>query len=214
LPVFRALLWIEGTNDAIFARQNVSWVRVATTVTITSPNHQLLATSKLAFYNSSDPSTVPLGLYAVTVINTNTFSIQVPNIGATTGTLDYSGAYYFKDNVTAVVNGTIDYLQNTIKNQITNGTGYTVDKLRLVFIETKSGASSANAVAYAQVLAGQQALGSSYLIDNPSRSVNVKGSISISTEDIPTTDTVHYTTAGYDTYGQRQANYLLPFVNE
>lgn len=213
-PVFRGFLWIEGTNDAIYANQSVSWVRVGTTATITSTNHQLISTSKLAFYNSSDATTIPLGLYQVTVVNANTFTITVPNTGALSGTLDYSGAYYFKENVTAVVNGTIDYLQNTIKNQITNGTGYTVDKLRLVFIETKAGASSANATGYAQVLAGQQALGANYLTDNPSRSVNVKGSTSIPTNDIPTTDTVHFTTAGYDTYGQRQATYLIPFVNE
>ena len=89
-----------------------------------------------------------------------------------------------------------------------------MDKLRLVFIETKSGASSANPVGYAQVLAGQIALGSSFLIDNPSRAVNVKGSVSIPTNDIPTIDTAHFTTAGYDTYGQRQAVQLLPYVNE
>lgn len=213
-PVFRGFLWIEGTNDAIFANQSVSWVRTGTVATITSNNHQLVSTSKLGFYNSTDPSTIPTGLYEVTVINANTFTIPVINTGALSGTLDYSGAYYFQQNVTDVVNGTIDYLQNTIKNQITNGTGYTVDKLRLVFIETKSGAISANPVGYAQVLAGQIALGSSFLIDNPSRAVNVKGSVSIPTNDIPTTDTVHFTTAGYDTYGQRQAVQLLPYVNE
>jgi hypothetical protein len=57
-------------------------------------------------------------------------------------------------------------------------------------------------------------IGSSFLSDNPTRAANVLGTISQSTEDLPMSDTVHYTTSSYDTLGQREANYFMQFINE
>ncbi len=47
-----------------------------------------------------------------------------------------------------------------------------------------------------------------------SSTANVLGTLSQSTEDLPMSDTVHYTTLSYDTLGQREANYFMQFINE
>ncbi|MBL0013643.1 MAG: hypothetical protein IPP30_07780 [Flavobacterium sp.] len=113
----------------------------------------------------------------------------------------------------AVINGTIDYLTNSIKNQITGGSGYTVNKMRIFIPETRSGATIFDANSYNSVLAGQQRIEVVFLAiirKNGKCSWNTVES----TEDLPMSDTVHYTTLSYDTLGQREANYFMQFINE
>jgi len=213
-PVFRGFIWTLGANDAIYGAVGASWTRSGTTLTVTSTAHGFTTPNTIGFYDSSDLTTIPTANYVVTRIDANTFTIQVPNTGATSGTVSFSGGYYFKENLTDVINGTIDYLTSTVKNEITNGTGYTVNKLRLFIIQTRSGGSNFKANSFAQVVAAEQAVGNDYLTDNPAKSGNVLGSIIQSTESLPMSDTIHYTTAGYDSLGQLEADYFLPFINE
>lgn len=163
---------------------------MGTTVTVTAPNHGLVTSDKLGFYNSSDLTTIPVANYQITRIDANTFTFTGVNTGATSGTISFAGGYFFKQNVYDVINGMIDYIQNTVKNQATNGTGYTVNKLRLYFPQTAG--TGLNAASLAFVNAAQISMGTDYLIDNPSRSVNVLGSFSESTASLPRQDSVHY----------------------
>lgn len=211
-PVFRGFLWIEGANDALFGAQGVSWVRVGTTVTVTATNHGLVTSDKLGFYDSSDLTTIPIANYQITRIDANTFTFTGVNTGASSGTISFAGGYFFKQNVYDVINGTIDYIQNTVKNQVTNGTGYTVNKLRLYFPQTAG--TGLNAASLAFVNAAQISMGTDYLIDNPSRSVNVLGSFSESTSGLSRQDNVHYTTGSYDTLGGMEATYFSSYINE
>jgi hypothetical protein len=211
-PVFRGFLWIEGANDALFGAQGVSWTRVGTTITVISINHGMTTPDTLGFYDSSDLTTIPIANYSITRIDASTFTIIGVNTGATSGTLSYAGGYFYKQNVYNVVNGLIDVLQLSIKNQVTNGNGYTVNKLRLYFPQTAG--TGLNAASLAFVQAAQTDMGANYLTDNPSRAVNVLGSFSESTASIPRQDGVHYTTAGYDTLGSWEYNYFSSFINE
>jgi hypothetical protein len=214
-PIFRGFMWIEGANDALFGNQGVSWTRSGTTATVTSANHGLLSTYKLGFYDSSDLATIPIANYQVTRIDNNTFTIPVVNSGATSGTLSWTGGYFYKQNVYAVVNGIIDYLTLTLKNQLTNGTGYTVNKLRLYFPQTTQGIGAGlNADSFNQVVAAQIAMGTDYLTDNPSKVGKVVGSFSESTSDLPMQDGVHYSTVGYDGLGLKEKNYFNTYINE
>jgi hypothetical protein len=213
-PVFRGLIWTHGANDAVVGGSNVSWTRIGTTITVTENAHGLRTGFKVPIISSSNLSTIPIGIYDITRIDNNTFSMQGVDSGETTGTVSYSGGSVYEENLAAVINGTIDYLTSSIKNQITGGSGYTVNKMRIFIPETRSGATIFDENSYNSVLAGQQRIGSSFLSDNPTRAANVLGTISQSTEDLPMSDTVHYTTSSYDTLGQREANYFMQFINE
>lgn len=214
-PVFRGFSWIEGANDSIFGNQGVAWTRVGTLATVVSTNHGLVTQSKPGFYGSSDLTAIPTGDYQITRIDNNTFTMVVPNAGGASGTLSWTGGYNYKQNVYNVINGMIDYIQNTLKNQITGSTGYTVNKLRLYFPQTKQGTGSGfNTDSFNQVVAAQIAMGTGYLTDNPSRSVNVLGSFSETTNALPMQDGVHYSTAGYDTLGTMESVYFSAFINE
>jgi len=213
-PVFRGFIWTHGANDAVVGGTNVPWTRIGTTLTITENLHGLRTGYKIPVTNVSDLSTAPVGIYNVTKIDNNTFSIEGIDSGATSGVISYSAGSMYKENLTAVINGTIDYLTGGIKNQITGGLGYSVNKLRIFIPETRSGSALYNINSYSGILAGQQSIGSSFLLDNPTRSVNVLGSTSQSTNDLNMLDTLHYSTISYDTLGQREANYFMSFINE
>ena len=212
-PVFRGIEFIIGANDATFANQSVPWTRSGTSATLTLAFHGFVVGGTFAIYNSTDTSAIPTGLYTITANTTNTFTVTVPNAGGTSGTASYSGAYYFKQNCYDVINGIITYLTSTIKNQITNGTGYTVNKLRLYFPRTYA-TSTVNTEAYNQTTTAQTEMGTNFLTDNPSRSSNVLGSFSESTSDLGMQDGVHYSTAGYDGLGTKEYNYYNQYINE
>jgi hypothetical protein len=213
-PVFRGFIWTHGANDAVVGGVNKSWTRTGSNIIVTENSHGLSNGYNIPITNTSDLSAIPLGIYTVTRIDNNTFTINGINAGASTGTISYSAGSKYKENLTQVINGTIDYLTGTIKNQLTGGIGYTVNKLRIYIPETRSGATSFDATSYANTLAGQQSIGSNYLLDNPLRSSNVLGTISQTTEDLNMVDTIHYTTQSYDVLGQREANYFMQFINE
>lgn len=211
-PVFRGITPIIGANDAIFANQGNSWARSGITATITRTSHGFVTGANVGIYNSNDLTAIPNGNYTLTVINANSFSITVPNAGATSGTVSYSGAYNFKQNSYDTINGIIVYLTSTLRNQITNGTGYTVDKLRIYVPQTK--ATGINAEGLSQVQTAQSEIGANFLTDNPARSSNVLGSFSESTNALPLQDSVHYSTLGYDELGTMRFTYFEDYINE
>lgn len=212
-PVFRGIEFIIGANDATFADQLLPWTRSGTSATFTRAFHGLVVGGTFAIYNSTDTSAIPTGLYTITANTTNTFTVTVPNAGGTSGTASYSGAYYFKQNSYDIINGIITNLTSTIKNQLTNGTGYTVNKLRLYFPRTYA-TTTVNTEAYGQVTTAQTEMGTNFLTDNPSRSANVLGSYSETTSDLGMQDGVHYSTSGYDGLGTKEYNYYSQYINE
>ena len=213
-PVFRGITPIIGANDATFANQGNAWTRTGATITITRSNHGLAVGAVLGIYNSNDLTIIPNGIYTITAVTTNTFTIHVPSAGAgaTSGTVSYSGAYNFKQNSYDTINGIIVYLTSNVRNQITAGTGYTVDKVRIYFPQTK--ATGINAEGLSQVQTAQSAMGTDFLTDNPARSGNVLGSFSESTAALPMQDGVHYSTVGYDELGTMRFNYFDDYINE
>jgi len=213
-PVFRGFIWTHGANDAFVGGSSVTWVRVGTTVTVTKSAHGLLTGHKIPITASSELGAIPIGIYTATKIDNNVFTIVGIDSGATSGTISYSAGSKYKENLTAVLNGTINHLTNTIFNPITGTSGFTVNKLRVFIPETRSGGGGFSLQSYADVVAGQIDIKNNYLTDNPTFIGKVLAVHSESTEDLATSDTVHYTTAGYDTLGQREADYFLPFNNE
>lgn len=213
-PVFRGFTWTHGANDAFVGGSSVTWVRVGTTVTVTQSAHGLLTGHKIPITASSELGAIPIGIYTATKIDNNVFTIVGIDSGATSGTISYSAGSKYKENLTAVLNGTVNYLTNTIFNPITGTAGFTVNKLRVFVPETRSGGGGFSLQSYADVVAGQIDIKNNYLIDNPTFVGKVLGVHSESTEDLATSDTVHYTTVGYDTLGQREANYYLLYNNE
>lgn len=206
-PVLRGFIWVGGANDAAIGGQTISWTRSGTTATITQTNHARLTGQKIPVYGSTDTNAIPLATYVCTRIDANTFTIPVVNTGATSGTLDYSGGLNFKTLFYTYVNDVIDYVEGTI--------GVPVTKLRIYVLETRT-PGTFNAVSLSDVIAGQQAVGTSYLIDNPSRSGNVLGSSSQPTNMsyISMADGTHYGTTGLDDLGKITYVYFKPFINE
>lgn len=213
-PVFRGFIWTHGANDAFVGGSSVTWARVGTTVTVTKSAHGLLTGHKIPITASSELGAIPIGIYTATKIDNNVFTIVGIDSGATSGTISYSAGSKYKENLTAVLNGTINHLTNTIFNDITGTSGFTVNKLRVFIPETRSGGVGFSLQSYADVVAGQIDIKNNYLIDNPTFVGKVLAVHSESTEDLAMSDTIHYTTAGYDTLGQREADYFLPFNNE
>jgi hypothetical protein len=213
-PVFRGLIWTHGANDAVVGGSNVAWTRIGTTITVTENSHGLRTGFKVPIISSSNLSSFPEGIYNVTQIDNNRFSFQGLDSGPTSGVLSYSAGSTYKENATAVINGTIDYLVSGIKNQITGGVGYPVNKMRIYIPELRSGAAVFDSNSYSSILLAQRAIGNNFLLENPSRTVNVLGTISQPTEDLGMLDPLHYSTSSYDTLGQREANYFMQFINE
>ena len=212
-PVFRGFIWTQGANDAVIGG-STSWTRSGTTITCNEgASHGLITGMQIPIIASNDLVALPLGTYAVTVLSGTTFSIVGVNAGNASGTMQYSAGANYKVNVTAIINGTLDAL-SVYRNQITNTTGYTVNKLRLYFVVTKSGATSFDPTSYAQTSAAQVDMGVNYRTDNPSQSSRVIGSTSQSTEALPTSDLIHYTTAGYNSLGALEDIYFSQFRNE
>lgn len=213
-PVFRGFIWTHGANDAVVGGSNLAWTRSGTTVTVTENSHGLRTGYKIPVTNASNPASIPVGIYNVTKIDNNTFSIQGVDAGALAGTISYSAGSVYKENLTNVINGTIGYLTGSIRNQLTGGLGYQVNKLRIFIPEIRSGASVYDTNSYNNILTAQRSIGSDFLIDNPTRTGNVLGTKSQSTEGLNMLDALHYSAGSYDVLGQREANYFIPFVNE
>lgn len=210
-PVFRGFAWVQGANDAAVGGDSLAWTRSGTTITVTQSSHPRSTGQSLPVVASSDLTALPLGDYTMTKIDANTFTIQGVNAGGTSGTMTYSGGSKYKTLFTSIFNGIIDTL-GTLKNHVTGGTGYTVNKMRLYIAKTHSGAFPATS--YADTIAAQQDIGDNYLTDNPSYSSKVLDSTCVSTEDLALQDAAHYTTAAYDTLGGRIATYYSSYINE
>lgn len=203
-PIFRGLIIVLGANDAIFARQGVSWTRSGTSATITWNTHGLITGAVLGIYNSNDLTAIPDGIYTITSHTTNTFTFTVPNAGATSGTVSYSGAYNFKQNIYDLING--------ILNTIT--TGRTVDKLRICLIRPTNPIGGLNAEAYTQLMTAITSITTDFLIDNPSRVSNVLEVVAQSTDGFGMLDGLHYNNSGYSQIGINLDDYYDDFINE
>lgn len=126
-----------------------------------------------------------------------------------------SGAYNFKQNIYDIVNGLITKITgSSYRNEITNGTGYTVDKLRIYLPRPTNPSGSLNAEAYSQVITAGTSVGTDFLTDNPSRVSNVLGSTSQSTDGFGMLDGLHYSNSGYSLIGIGMKDYYLPYRDE
>jgi hypothetical protein len=105
-------------------------------------------------------------------------------------------------------------LTNTVKNEVSNGTGYTVNKMRIYIARTTSTGGSFKANSIAQVQAAQANIAANYLTDNPSKAANVLGLTIQDTDSLPMLDSLHYSTVGYDTLGGWEAAYFDDYINE
>lgn len=66
-----------------------AWTRVATTATITSVGHGYASNDYLFMTDSDDLAAIPNGIYQITVVDPDTFTITVPNAGAAAGVVSY-----------------------------------------------------------------------------------------------------------------------------
>lgn len=66
-----------------------TWTRSGTTVTVTATGHGLDVGDRIDISVSSDTGAIPLGVYVVQTVATNTYTIVGVNTGATSGTLTY-----------------------------------------------------------------------------------------------------------------------------
>lgn len=214
IPVFRGFIWEHGANDAVIGGSGVSWSRSVTTITVTETSHGMSTGQTIPVTVSSDTGAIPLGIKTITSTGANTYTFTGVNTGATSGTLSYSAGSTFKTNFTALFNAIIDYLNNTIVNQVTGTTGYSTAKLRLLIVRTYGTASSLDATSYADVRAAAIDIGDNYLTDNPSYVGKVAGSTWIDLDSYSMGDGLHRNAAGYDSEGQAMANYYDDFINE
>lgn len=213
-PVFRGYIWLHGPNDAVIGGSGVSWSRSGTTVTVTDTAHGMASNQTIPITVSSDTDAIPLGIYTITVTNANTYTFTGVNTGGTSGTLSYSAGSTYKTNFTALFNAIVDYINDTIRNEVTGATGYSTDKLRLLINRTYGTSTSFDATSYADVRAAQVDIGDNYLTDNPGKVGRVLGSSWFDVDGTPLQDTIHYTTAGYDTVGGLIAAHYDNFINE
>ena len=213
-PIFRGFIWDQGANDAYIGGQNIAWTRSGTTITITKTNHIISTNHVVPITATSDPTALPIGLYTATRIDANTYTIQGVNAGGTTGTVSWSAGSTYKPNLNGLLLGYVNYLTGTIRNQVTNATGYTVNKLRVFICETRAGGGNFNATSYNDQITGVRSLATTFLTDNPSMVGKVVAVTTQNNDDLAMTDTVHYTTASYDILGQRQSTYFNNYINE
>jgi hypothetical protein len=210
-PVFKGFIWIQGANDANVGGDNLSWTRSGTTITVTQTSHPRSTGQSLPVVASSDLTALPLGDYVMTKIDANTFTIQGVNDGGASGTMTYSGGSKYKTLFTDLFNAILDFISGSLLNEATNSTGYTIDKMRLFMPQTKFDAVWSS-TSYNDVIDAQADIGNNYRTDNPTYASMVIGTHTESTDDIP--GGVHYTTAGYDTLGDRISTYFSQYVNE
>ena len=70
-----------------YTTTTVSWTRATTTATVTHTAHGMLTGATIYITSSSDLAAVPSGVYTITVTNSNTYTIVVPNAGSNAGTV-------------------------------------------------------------------------------------------------------------------------------
>jgi len=205
-PIIRGFIWMLGANDAVIGGQTLSWSRSGTTITVTQASHGRSTGHRIPVYVSSDTDAIPINTYLVTGTGGSTYTFESVNSGATSGTLSYSGGLNYKTIFYDLVNEVIDHIDITLSVPVTD--------LRIFVYETRSGGTGFNAVSYSDVLNAEQDIGTDYLTDNPSRSSNVAGSTSHTTEGVSMSDTIHYTTSGYDIIGVYPYDYFKLYRNE
>jgi hypothetical protein len=213
-PVFRGFIWENGANDAVIGGSGVSWTRSSTTITVTETAHGMSTGQTIPITVSSDTSAIPLGIYTITNTGANTYTFTGVDAGGASGTLSYSAGSTYKTNFTAMFNALIDYINNTIRNEVTGATGYSTAKLRLLIVRTFGTSTSFDATSYASVRAAAVDVGDNYLTDNPSYASKVLATAWYDVDALGLLDTIHRTTAGYDSEGQIVANYFDDFINE
>lgn len=119
--------------------------------------------------------------------------------GETDAVLTGAGAVY-KVNWQDVINAWIDAMV---------ALGYTINKLRIYFWQiTDVGGAAYDPTEFAAVKAAQAAFPTSYFTDHPSRTANVRGIETRTTDDIPLLDTQHYDSDGLDTMGEIEFEYF------
>lgn len=125
--------------------------------------------------------------------------------GETDAVLTGAGAVY-KTNWQDVINAWIDAMV---------ALGYTIDKLRIYFWQiTDAGGAAYDPTEFALIKAAQAAFPTSYFTDHPSRTANVKGIETRTTDDIDLEDLQHYSAAGQDMRGVIEFDYYKIWTTE
>lgn len=125
--------------------------------------------------------------------------------GETDAILTGAGSVY-KVNWQDVINAWIDGMV---------GLGYTINKLRIYFWQiTDLGGAPYDPTEFALIKAAQAAFPTSYFVDHPSRTANVKGIETRTTDDIDLEDTQHYSAAGQDERGVIEFEYFKIWAQE
>lgn len=125
--------------------------------------------------------------------------------GETDAILTGAGAVY-KTNWQDVINAWIDAMV---------ALGYTINKLRIYFWQiTDLGGAAYDPTEFAAIKAAQAAFPTSYFTDHPSRTANVRGIETRTTDDIDLEDTQHYSAAGQDARGVIEFDYFKIWAAE
>lgn len=125
--------------------------------------------------------------------------------GETDAIITGAGAVYHT-NWTTFINTFIDALVTL---------GYTINKLRIFFWQiTDVGGAAYDPTEFAAVKAAQVAFPAQYFIDFPSRTANVKGITTRTTDDISLIDTQHYDEDGLDAMGVHEVDYFKIWTTE
>lgn len=80
----------DPSNDVTLSTTfttSLAWTRVGTTATITHTAHGLASLANIEIVATSDAAAIPAGVYSITVLTPNTYTITCLNAGATSGTI-------------------------------------------------------------------------------------------------------------------------------
>lgn len=133
-------------------------------------------------------------------------SVMQGETDALTGATFVGAGAAYKGNWTTFINTLIDNIQTY---------GYSITKMRIFFWQISDvGGFAYDATNFPLIKAAQVDLGTNYLTDNPSRTANIKGVITRTTDDIDFEDTQHYSAAGQDMRGVLEFDYFKIWTEE
>lgn len=127
-------------------------------------------------------------------------------MGGETDAIIVGAGALFHGNVCGTVNGWIDAMV---------ALGYTIDDLRIFIWQiTDVGGAAYDPVEFALVKAAQAAFPTQYFVDFPSRTANVKGITTRTTDDLPLLDAQHYNHVGQNMRGNFMFEYYKLHAHE
>lgn len=94
-------------NGAIIPVVSATWARTGTVVTITKTTHGLIDGDVITLTISSAVAALPLGIYTITKLTVDTFTVVGLSAGATTGTCTYNNYSYSTTTGKITIVGTL-----------------------------------------------------------------------------------------------------------